>query len=151
MAAWVYPTTNQLSIVGGIKTPMATGVLKLFKAALVPLLPSVVIGDLTAIEADFSGYAAKTLTTLPAPFVDPVNNGISFQIPTVQWDCANPLTVPNQIFGGWMEDAGGNLLWVWEINNPWQMDATGKSLPLAALLNWFGTWQIYIDIAGVPQ
>lgn len=150
MAGFVIPLSEQLTIVNAIKTPFATGVLKLFQSAIA-FTPQLVTADLTAIECDFTGYLPITLTVLPPAFIDPINGGVSFQIPTQQWDTDTPFLLANSVFGGWIESAGGALLMAWQINSPWMMDAVNKSLPLDLVLNFFGTDQVYVDIAGVPQ
>lgn len=150
MAGFIFPTTNQLAAVTLMKTPYATGLLKLFKSAI-PFVPTLLAADLAAIEADFSGYVAKTLVSLPAAYVDPVNGGVSFTIPTQQWNVASTPTVHNDIFGGWIEDAGGLLLMAWQIDSPYAMQLAGQSLPLELTLNFFGSNQVYVDIAGVPR
>jgi len=152
MAQKVLPNTELLSIVESIKVPFATGKLKLTKSSIT-LSKDTVIGDLTAIEADFSGYAAKTLTSLPATYADLARGGYSWQIPTEQWDTANPTTIPNQVFGGWIEDADGNLLFAWMQATPTQMTAPGQSLPLDCIFNWFNNDGINyqsIEVNGNP-
>ena len=150
MAGFVFPTSNQLAAVTLMKTPYATGLLKLFKSAIT-LVPTLATADLTAIEADFTGYAAITLTTLPAPYIDPVNGGVSFTIPTQQWNVSSTPTIGDDIYGGWIEDVTGKLLMAWALNTPFAMQSAGQSLPLELTLNFFGSNQVYVDIAGVPQ
>lgn len=150
MAGFVFPTTSQLTAVGLLKTPYATGTMKLFKSALT-LTEALVLADLTAIEADFTGYAPIDLTTLPAPYVDPVNGGVSFTIPTQQWDVGATPTVGNDIFGGWIETSGGALLMAWSIAAPFSMQSAGDSLPLELTFNYYGSNQVYATIAGVPK
>jgi hypothetical protein len=150
MAGFVYPQVEQLHLISLLKTQMATGILKLFKSAIA-FGPGIAQADLAAIECDFTGYAAITLTTLPAAFVDPINQGVSFQIPTVQWTCSNPLTVANAVYGGWIEDSTNVLLMAWQINVPWQMGQPSQALPLDLLINMYGTNQVYVNIQGQPQ
>lgn len=150
MAGFIFPTSDQLAAVTLMKAPYATGLLKLFKEAI-PFVPTLSAADLALIEADFTGYAAKTLTTLPEVYVDPVNGGVSFTIPTQQWNVGSTPTIGNDIFGGWIEDATGNLLMAWQIDSPYGMQNAGNSLPLELTLNFFGSNQVYVDIAGVPR
>jgi hypothetical protein len=151
MLTFLYPAVNQLAMVTSIKTAYATGLLKLVKSAIA-FTPNLDVATLTAIEADFSGYAAKTLTTLPPAYYDVVNGGVSFTIPTQQWTrTLGTPDVPNDIFGGWIENAGGDLLMAWGITTSWGMQAVGDALPLEITLNFFGTNELYLSIGGVPQ
>lgn len=151
MLTFLYPTLNQIAMVTAIQVDYATGLLKLVKSAIT-FSPGLTVADLTAIEADFSGYTAKTLTTLPVPYIDVVNGGISFTIPTQQWTrtLGSP-DVGNDIFGGWIENAGGDLLMAWGINPSWGMQNVNDALPLEVTLNFFGTNELYLSIGGVPQ
>jgi hypothetical protein len=151
MLTFLYPTLNQLAMVTAIKTPYATGLLKLVKSAIT-FTPALTVADLTAIEADFSGYAPITLTTLPPAYLDIVNGGVSFTIPTVQWTrTLGTPDVGNDIWGGWIENAGGDLLMAWGITPTWGMQDVHDALPLEVTFNFFGTNNLYLSIAGMPQ
>lgn len=150
MAGFIFPTANQLAAVTLMKTPYATGKLKLFKSAI-PFVPTLAAADLDAIEADFTNYAAIVLSTLPAAYVDPVAGGVSFTIPTQQWDVDPTPTVGNDIFGGWIETSAGLLLMAWQLDSPYAMQLAGQSLALELTLNFFGSNQVYVDIGGVPR
>jgi len=150
MVAFIFPTAEQITVAGAIKTPYATGVLKLFKSQI-DLTLALAAADLAAIEADFSGYAAITLTTLPPVFVDGNRGGVSFQIPTQQWNVSDPATIQNDIYGGWIETAGGVLLMAWELLDAWPMTSPHSALALDVLINTYGTNQVYVNINDLPQ
>lgn len=150
MAGFMYPLVEQLHLIGLLKTQMATGVLGLIKSPIT-FTPGLAEADFAAIEADFTGYARITLTTLPAAFSDPINGGVSFQIPTQQWTTSSSVTVANAIYGGWIEDSTGLLLMAWQINVPWQMGQPNVALPLDLLVNQYGSNQVLVSIQGTPQ
>lgn len=150
MAAFIFPTLEQIRVVTANQLPYKTGLSKLFKAAVV-FTPNLAAADLAAVEADFSGYAPITETTLPNPYPDQINGGVSFEIPTIQYQCASPLTVPNDIYGGWFETAGGVLLMAWQLITPYPMNAPLLALPLNLILNQYGSNDVKVLIAGLPQ
>lgn len=150
MANFIFPNTERIAAVTAIQTPFATGKIRLIQSPLT-LTPGMNEADLVAVEADYTGYAAKTLTTLPAPYIDQVNGGVSFEIPTQQFDIGATPTVFNDIYGGWVEDSGANLLMAFTVINPYPMQGVGDALPLNLILNFFGSNQVYVLFAGVPQ
>ena len=145
MAQSIYPTASQIELVNLLKVPFATGVIHLFSSPIAFNL-NLTVAELTAIEATFTGYAAITLTAIPAAYADPINGGISQAIPLSQFNTASPYTIGNNIFGGWMDDATGNLLFAWQTATGWAMSAAFQSLPLAIVLNYFGLGanQVYV-------
>ena len=150
MAQFIFTQARQIVIATAAQLPYKTGVSKLFKSAFVPNAFTV-SADLTAIEADFSGYAAVTETALPDPYPDAINGGVSFEIPTIQYQVADPATVGNSIYGGWFESSGGLLLMAWWLLTPWPMDVALHALPLNLIINMFGSDDVKVNIAGVPQ
>ena len=150
MVSFIFPSVEQIRIITAQQLPWKTGLCKLIKEAI-PLVPSMVAADLDAVEADFSGYAAVTETTLPVPYADPQRGGFSFQIPTIQFNTANPTTVGNDIYGGWFEDSGGLLLMAFVLSNPVEMQTPNAALVLDILVNMFGTNQVYVNINDIVQ
>ncbi len=149
MAASVIPNSELLVLIGTLKTAAATGKIRLFQSAIT-FSPALTAAALIAIEANYSGYAEITLTTLPTPYVDP-SGGVTFAIPTQEFAVATatPL-VPNDIFGGWIEDTAGNLLFAFQFT-PWPMTVVGQVLPLTLFVNLFGPSGITVLIGSVPQ
>jgi hypothetical protein len=150
MLSWQYPTAEEIAFVTAIQTDFLTAELHLVKA-LVPLLPGMVTADLSAQEADFSGYAAITLATMPDPFVDGVLGGVSFSMPTRQFNTASPTTIPNDIYGGWLETTGGLLIVAFMFPSSFPMQVPFSSLGLELLWNFFGTGDVLASINGQPQ
>jgi hypothetical protein len=152
MAQFVYPTLAQIELVNLLKVPFATATIHLCSSQ-VTLTPTLQLAALTAAEATFTGYAAVTLTAIPAAYSDPVNGGISNAIPLTQFNTASPYTVGNDIWGGWIEDAASNLLVAWMTSAAWGMQGAGNSLPLNLLLNFFGLTgnALYVSYGDTPQ
>jgi len=150
MAQVQYPTTEQLAAAAAIQTPFVTGKLKLIKATIA-LTPGMVAADLTAIECDFTGYVAKTLTALPAPYPDLVRGGVSWTQPTQTFAVGATPTVFNDVFGGWMEDSGGLLLQAFLFNAAIPMQAVGDALALELSPNFFGPGNLIATVNGQQQ
>lgn len=150
MLNFVYPQSAMVTAVTAIQVPYLTGIMRLFSSPIVftPLLNQ---AELVAIEATFTGYAEITYTTLPAPFPDQTNGGVSFMIPTSTFVVGATPTVTNEIFGGWLETAAHALLMAWQTTNPWPMQTAGQALPVEILLNNFGNGLVQVQYQGIPQ
>jgi hypothetical protein len=150
VTAAIIPVAEQIVVVTGLQTPYATGVIRLVKTAVL-LTPNLVKADLTAVECDYSGYAAKTLTAVDLPYPDPAG-GVSFAVPTQQFQVtvATP-QVPNDVYGGWIEDADGNLLIAWMFTTPIQMAFPPQAIPLTLILTFFGQTLLTAVVGGVPN
>jgi len=146
MTTWRMPNAQQLIMVTDLQTPYATGKIALCKAA-VALSQTTVKADLSAVEADFTGYAKKTLTAVGDPFIDP-SGGVSFIVPTQQWDVDATPTVLNDIYGGWIEDSGGVLLLAFMFASAVPMNTVGQALALQTLINFFGTRGVIANVNG---
>lgn len=145
----IFPQSEELTMAAAIKTPFATGLLGLVTTSI-PLVPGLNEATMAAAEATFTGYARKTLTVLPAAYPDPVRGGVSFTIPTQQWNVGSPATIGNDIWGGWIEDAGGNLLWAWILGTPFPMQAALSAMGVEITLNFFGNGANGLTINGQP-
>lgn len=143
----IYPRAQEIVNVTAIRLPYVTAILKLSKV-LVSLTPGIVTGDLTPGIADFNGYANKTLVALPPIYVDFARGGLSFQIPTQTWIVGDPVTTGNTIFGGWIEDAGGLLLYAWMVPGGWDMTHGLQAMSVDFIFNYFGTEVNEITING---
>lgn len=148
MAAYIFPTAQQLDIVAAEQALLANATLHLFQGPIA-FNEAITAADLQAIEANFSAYANIAIGSLPQAYVDPVNGGVSFTVPTKQWNrTLGTPDVGNNIYGGWIQTAGGDLYMAWQINDGWGMQNVGDSLPLELTLNSFGTNAVYVSIAG---
>lgn len=150
MAAFIFPTLEQIRVITANQLPYKTGLAKLFKSAIT-LTEALAAADLAAIEADFTGYAAITETTLPDVYVDENRGGVSFAIPTLQYNTGNAPVTGNDIYGGWFETAGGVLLMAWALDEPYAMQAINQSMPIDLIINMYGTNQVYVSVNGIPQ
>jgi len=131
----LYPNAAQLWLAGLVKTALINSVLKLYQAISQPLSQSTVIADFT--EADFDGYAAKTITAWLAAYIDPDGGG-SIQSGTQQWNCvpAGPPPVANSILGWYLVSATGTLVAAGDFPAPIAMSNLGDAIPLNITLNY---------------
>jgi len=120
--AWLM--TNQAAI----KALLDTGELALFTNDITPDV-NTVVGDLT--EATFTGYARATLTAWLAPHLN-VNLQSVLNSPLASFATAAPYTVGEQVYGGWIEDAAGNLAFAFRFDNaPIPMIGAGDAIVVA--------------------
>lgn len=149
---WIYPNSELIALIASTRTLFATSLMKLTKAQIA-LSRTTVLADLTAVEADFTGYAAITLAAVGTSFFDGVRGGVSFSVPTQQWTVGAAPVTPNTVYGGWFESAAGALLLAWQIQDGYPMVATNDSLNLETLLNFYNSAQSYdavMSINNVP-
>lgn len=149
MAVSQIPLSEQIVLATAVKTAAATGKLRLIKSTI-SLAPTINQAALVAIEADFTGYAAITFTTLPSPYPDPAG-GATIPVPTQEFTVGSGGTViGNDIYGGWIEDSAGNLL-VAFVTNPFNMNASGNVLVITIFVNLFGPGGVTVLYGTVPQ
>lgn len=148
MASYLFPTAEQLAIVAAQQALLANATLHLFQE-VITFNESLAAADLQAIEANFSAYANIAIGSLPQAYVDPVAGGVSYTIPTKQWNrTLGTPDIGSNIYGGWIQTAGGALFMAWQIDGGWSMLDVGDSLPLELTINNFGTNAVYVSIAG---
>jgi len=128
----VIPNTGKVFIGATIQTALAVSTIKLFKNDMVPDVGTV-LADFT--EADFSGYAAQAVATWGVPYIDQVNGGVSITAPAHQFQAANPTTVPNTVYGYYLEDTGGNLVQAGRFDAPIDMVQPSDGFVLAVTIN----------------
>ena len=133
----IYPNQGCVELMGTIRTALALCEVKLGKAP-VPLAPGTVLADLTAVEADFGGYAPIAVTALLPVFVDPIG-GASAQIATIQFQC-NGSAPSNNIYVWWVENAGGDLILAGDFPAPVPMAVATDAIPMDIKFN-FGAGQ----------
>lgn len=150
MVQSLFDQVQQLRVITANQLPWKTGLCKLFKSTIA-FTPFLAAADFAAIECDFSGYAAFTETTLPNPYPDPVNGGVSFEVPTIQYQCADPVVISNDVFGGWFESSAGVLLMAFLLPTPFPMNAPLVALPLNIIVNMYGSNDVKVLIGGDPQ
>lgn len=71
------------------------------------------IADLVAIEADYNTYAAEAITFGPATIAD--TGEIEYIGAAGEFRPTDALA-PNEIWGGWVENGAGVLLWIFKFD-----------------------------------
>lgn len=103
--------------------------IKLFKSNTTPT-HATILADLT--EADFGGYAAASLDS---PVVGSVLDASSRAV--ITWNdvtFTRTGTPTNTIYGYWVNNANGDLLWVERFDNPIVLDTNGLFIKLTPKL-----------------
>ena len=138
MSTFLYPNSGALAIAGLVQAGLASAVVKLFKSNI-DLAPTTAVADLDAIECDFSGYGAKTITAFNDPYLADAG-GASISSGYIQWDWVAPTPpdpeVENSVYGFYMVDAGGALICAGKFDTPLPMGFVGQSVPLTVTLNY---------------
>jgi hypothetical protein len=111
-----------------MRTVLASSVLHLFTDALNPD-PSTPLADYTAAEADYTGYAAETLTAWHPPILAP-GTGYMIGSPLVQFEVGATPTTTNVIAGCYLVDAAGDLRMTVIFTSPVPMQLDGQGIPL---------------------
>ena len=122
------PLEGSLASATAYRTRLANSVVHLFKSSFVPT-PSNVLADYTENEADFSGYAAITITAWNTPILGPVS-GYMIVSPLVQFvvETADPM-VTNTIGGMYLVDSAGVCRRTIIFDQPIPMEVVGQGLP----------------------
>lgn len=109
------------------QTILALSVVHLFQSSFAPE-PSNVLADYTAAEADFSGYAAETLTAWFDPILAP-GSGYMIQSPWTQFAFdSTPGTPTNNIGGCYLLSAGGAIRLTVIFDQPIPMEVHGQGI-----------------------
>lgn len=125
--AVVFPNTELLA---ELNEHAATGnvwdgaKLHLYKTQLA-LSPTMVIGDFTAAECDFTGYAASATLVWGTAFINP--SGIpTIDAASVNFVGGSPFTVANTVYGWYLTDgAGTTLIAARQFDQPINVSAAG--------------------------
>lgn len=128
---WI--TAGLVTVLANITTYLALSTLNLFQNNTT-VNPLNVIADF--VVASYTGYTVQTLTTVSAPFIDPVNGGVSIACPSHLFLCT-ATAGSNIIYGYWIEDAAGNLIVAGNID-PAPMNVNNNAIPLQIILNFQG-------------
>lgn len=128
-----YPNSGALWLAGVVRTALAGCVMKLFKDGEgIVVGPALTIAELTAAEADYTGYAGITVAAMTAPLLNPLG-GASISTATQQFAITAPYTLPNVIGGGWIEDSTGALVMAWSYDNAISLTGAGDGIPVEQL------------------
>lgn len=128
MPALIYPNSGSLWLAAIVQTALAASVMSLFQVGTVTLTATTVKADLEAAEADYTGYAAQTITTWFDPLLNPLG-GASIESGLLQFAIATPYTVPNTIQGWWVEDSTGALVCAGDFTVPKPLVGAGDGIP----------------------
>lgn len=123
---------GRIAMANAIQTLLAVSFIKLFKNDVTPNVTTL-IGDLEV--ADFTGYVEQTVTAWGEPYLDAINGGVSLTAPSHQFVTTDPTTVPNTIYGYWVEDATGKLIQCGRFDDPIPMGFPNDAIPLMVTLN----------------
>lgn len=131
----VYPNGGAMILAATVRTSLAGSKLCLYQAIANPLSVSTVLADFT--EADYSGYAQKTITNFLAAYLDPTG-GASIQSGTQQFQFVTPVGDPvtNTILGFYLLDSDGDLILAGSFENSVAMAADGDAIPMNVVLNF---------------
>lgn len=131
-----YPTAGQMWLAGIARTALANSVVRLYKNTLTPSVLTA-LAALEAAEADYDGYAAKTVAAWGEAFLGAL--GAAIQMPNQQFQPTGS-TTPNLINGAWIETAGGVLVAIIQFPATISMGSPTDAIPLSEILR-FGSGQ----------
>lgn len=115
------PLTGLMRDATALQTALVNAELHLTKASFVGE-PELTLADLTAIEADYTGYAAATIAAYAGPFVDDANTAVLVS-PGTNF-APSGTAVLNTIYGGWVETAAGVLMYTFLLDVPFTQENT---------------------------
>lgn len=131
-----YPNGGQLWLAGITRTALANSVVSLFQNTITPTVLTTK-AELEAAEADYDGYAPKTVANWNEPFLGSL--GAAIQMPVQQFQPTGS-TTPNIINGAWVETAGGVLVFIVTFPASVSMASAADAIPLSEILR-FGSGQ----------
>lgn len=127
-----YPVAGSVFLATLTQSALALSVVRLYQSFFTPNV-NTTLAELEAAEADFSGYVAETLTAWNDPMLSP-GGGASIASEYVQFQTADPVVVPNDIGGAWIETAGGVLVAIVQFAAPAPMSLPLQGIPMAQVL-----------------
>ena len=128
MPAIIYPNSGALWLAAVVQTALANSEIHLYQTGSVVLSNTTTLADLTAAEADYTGYAAETIAAWFDPLLNPAG-GASIESGLVQFQIASPYTTPNVIQGWWIEDSTGDLVAAGDFAVPKSLMGAGDGIP----------------------
>lgn len=132
-----YPNVGTLWVANNMQADLANSVLHLYQDSLSPGVLTT-LAELSAAEADYDGYAAKTITAWLNELLNPAG-GASIQAPTQQFEYVDGVGHVGNNIGGWyLVSSGGALVAIGTFPSPIALVANGQGIPLDILLR-FGT------------
>ncbi len=150
MATTLIPLSQQITQVTGAQANYSGGTIHLLQAKP-SLVPSLNKPQCDALEANFPGYAAIAMPSIPEPYPDNAAGGVSWATPSVQFNCNSTNAGGQSIQGGYITSNAGTLLCAWTTANAFPMISQYQSLSLQLIINQFGTQAILVNYNGIPQ
>jgi hypothetical protein len=129
-----YPKAGSVWLAGITQTALANSKLRLFQDSLVTNL-NTTRAQLVAAEADYSGYVAATMVAFGDPYA-PAIGGAAINSPEEQFMPTDPVTIPNNIGGAWIETAGGDLVVIDQFPESIAISEPTDAIPLLEILRF---------------
>lgn len=120
-----FPNVGGLEVLALLQAELANCVVSLFQENITPSKNSVK-ADYEAAECDFSGYTTKTVAAFNDPAIDGNNDAIMLSPQTTWTQTAD--TITNTVYGGWVENAAGDLMFAFKFTTPRLMLAADNYL-----------------------
>lgn len=151
MATFIFPQASELAQAALLAARYNAAKMDLIKSTIA-LTPTLVLADLTAIVADFTGYAQGVLPAgNPVPFPDQTRNGVSFTLPTTTFAVGATPTVGNDVYGVYIQTGmGSNLIFALLFDRPYPMQNALDTMNLEFNVNMYGDNEISVTINGQP-
>jgi len=134
---FLYPQVGANKLADIVKTALANAEVHLIKDNI-SLTAATVLADLTAIEADYDGYAAKTVTAWIGTYEDPAGGASirSGELDFTYVPAVPPVVDTNNIYGFWVETAAGVLIVAATFGTPVPVGVGHTLFPLTVVLNY---------------
>ena len=136
---FLVPRSERLTLLNGFSAlaDWVGAIIKLFKVDNTPTLDTTV-ADLTAIEADYDGYAASSAVVWGSAFLEPLtSDAVSAGGSKTFVKTAGIVT--NTVYGWWLESAGGDLLAAGKFDTPLSFVNVGDGYVLTPEIRYGGT------------
>lgn len=128
--ATIWMKSGSLWGAGLMQAALADAEIHLFQAAMgVSINPNLLLATLEAAECDFTGYAPITVATWQDPYLVP-GGGAGTSSGSQVFAIATPYTTANVVGGGWVQDAGGVLLFAWSYDPTIPLVGAGDAVPV---------------------
>lgn len=137
MTPLIYPNSGSLWLAGIVQTALAASEMHLYKSGTVVLSPLTDLADLTAAEADYTGYAAQAIATWFAPLLNGLG-GASIESGLLQFAIGAPYTVGNMIQGWFLTETGGALVCAGDFASVKGLAGAGDGIPFDVTLRFGG-------------
>lgn len=131
-AQTLMPNSGALDMGAAVHSELAGCTLHLVNAAFVPT-PTTTPADMTAIEANYTGYAPITIANFLPPMLD-TDGGVTLVAPTVQFASTGP-AVSNNIYGWFLMKGSGTLMMCGTFDQALPMENVGSAINATVAIN----------------